>query len=116
MEWKTSHELDVFRLNRIFTGFDDDRSGCLTYEKFRRALNNDEVLALMGAMDLHVQDARFFFQTLLRMSDGGKGDVASFVDSCLRFKQRVTGLDVQRLIVEARTQRQEFGELKNLVQ
>lgn len=88
-------------LQKIFTEFDEDGSGTLTWAEFHKHMENSEVQAYLAALEINVTKARALFK-LLDVDGSEQVSLDEFVMGCLRLKGGAKTLDVGTLMYEMR--------------
>merc|ERR1712194_262128 len=81
----------------FFMEADEDRSGMLSWEEFRKHLQNTKVKAFFQALELDVSQARALFQ-LLDADHSNQVGLDEFLDGCMRLKGQAKSIDVNMLM------------------
>jgi len=81
----------------LFNNIDQDASGDISEDEFRKHANNPELLAFASSLELDVTDIAQFYNML---SCRGKYnvDVDTFVNGCIKLKGTARSMDLQTLI------------------
>jgi hypothetical protein len=107
-------EADVRNLRGIFSEFDKENSGQLTWSEFQNNIDNPQVQAYLSALEINVTKARALFK-LLDVDDSESVSLDEFVMGCLRLKGSAKTLDVGTLMYETRSLKHTFNKERSTI-
>lgn len=84
------------KLNELFTLADTDCSGSVSREEFHAMLLNQDVLALLRTLEIHIWDAEDLFD-ILDLDDSGQMDITEFFEGFSRVKGSAHGKHLLKL-------------------
>jgi len=102
-----SHEAFLAEMKGIFEEVDVDNSGKITWEKFRRFMENDQVQAYFATQQLDTSDARELF-TLLDSDGNNYIDLEEFIMGCQKLRGQAKSSDVATLLRENKRSSRKF--------
>jgi len=102
-----AHESFIAEMKGIFEEVDQDGEGKITWDKFRKFMENDHVQAYFATQQLDTSDARELF-TLLDTDGNGSVGLEEFVMGCQRLRGQAKSSDVAALQREQQRSSRKF--------
>jgi len=95
---KEDKDLDlVNRVRELFITADDDRSGCITWEEFKKHIGSPHMEEYFRSIDLDLSEAKSFF-SLLDIHGSGRITSEDFLNGCLRLRGTARAIDLTTLV------------------
>jgi voltage-gated sodium channel len=98
------------KLNELFILADTDQSQSVSREEFHAMLLNQEVLALLRQLEIHIWDAEDLFD-ILDVDDSGSMDIKEFFEGFSRVKGTAHGKHLLKLHYDILRENSAFREL-----
>merc|ERR1712080_637903 len=105
MKYKTLEGLAA-----LFNSMDEDRSGLLSWEEVKNALQQDDVRQYFACLGLDFDDIRRVFR-LCDDDESGEVSAAEFLEGCTHLRGAAKSLDVYDILLECRKINQRFEDI-----
>jgi len=102
-------------MREFFEEADEDGTGTIGFEEFKKKLNDEIVIAYFNAFKLDVSDAPMLF-TLLDYDQSGEIQIDEFLDGCYKLQGQSRALDMKITQMEVKWLREAVRNVSELLQ
>mmetsp|Transcript_101997 Transcript_101997/g.191860 ORF Transcript_101997/g.191860 Transcript_101997/m.191860 type:complete len:310 (+) Transcript_101997:2-931(+) len=101
-------------MRQFFEEADEDGTGTMGFDEFKKKLDDDIVIAYLNAHQLDVSDASELF-TLLDFDQSGEIEIEEFLDGCYKLQGQSRALDMKITQMEVKWLREAVAHITELL-
>merc|ERR1712232_1427007 len=100
LDWREQRMSDLAHILAICTSIDDDSSGTICWEEFKKHTSDHRVVSYFASLDLDIKYAEVFFRMLEQIVGSKEVPLEAFAEGCMHMKGQASSIDLHILSVQ----------------